>query len=350
MALKVLLTHERFLPDFGGGGEHLVAGIATNLQKRGVSVRVLSTGRPALGTYEGVPIARLRRHRYLFNFSVPDIVRFGREFDLIQTFTYHACLPSWVAGKWLHKPVVCLSLCVFEDAWLEMKGRLAGHAFRAIERLQLTRDFARLVFLSEPNLHCGTAAGVPTSRTLLIPPAIEVEECAPAEEKEDVVLFTAKLDVRKRFQDVLHVAARLPHVRFRILGWGPGLHALRSQATPNVEFAGFLEGARFRECFARARIFLLPSRAEGFPLVLLYAMASGCAVICTHPLGFEGIRVPCDDLNTLTAAVERLWSDKEGSLTMGRKNVQLAQRYSWDRFTDSLLHVYEGVLREHAGA
>jgi glycosyltransferase involved in cell wall biosynthesis len=346
--VKVLLTHERFLPDFGGGGEHLVAGIATNLARMGIEVRVLTTGPPALSSYDGIPIVRLPRHRYLFNLALPSILELAGDCDLIQTFNYHACLPSWLAGRWLGKPVVCLNLCVFEDAWLEMKGRFLGRAFKAIERVQLTRDFARLIFLCDHNLQSKVTVAGSTSRSIVIPPAIEVEKCAPAKEKEDVVLFTAKLDVRKRFEDVLAVAARLPHVRFRMLGWGPGAKIVQRLAGPNVEFLGFQEGEKFRDCFARARIFLLPSRAEGFPLVLLYAMASGCAVICTQPLRFEGMHVPVDDLDTLAAAVEQLWTDREGSLECGQRNVDLAQDYNWNRFMRSLVSVYREVLFEHA--
>ena len=97
--MNVLLTHERFLPDFGGGGEYIVFRTATGLQARGVDVRVLTTGDPALRSYQGVPTERLPISRYAFNLQVGAIAARARTHELIHTFTYHACLPSLLAAE-----------------------------------------------------------------------------------------------------------------------------------------------------------------------------------------------------------------------------------------------------------
>ena len=112
-----------------------------------------------------------------------------------------------------------------------------------------------------------------------------------------------------------------------------------------MELLGFLTGAPLREVFARASIFLLPSRAEGLPVVLREAMASGCAIICTLPFEFEGVRLSSVSTEGLVQAIRRLWSAKEATRKMGQRNLQQAQAYTWDRFTTSLISVYEDVLR-----
>ena len=48
----------------------------------------------------------------------------------------------------------------------------------------------------------------------------------------------------------------------------------------------------------------------------------------------------------MPAAVQRLWTDREESLRMGHKNVELAQQYSWDRSITRLLTIYTQVLNE----
>ena len=349
--MKVLFTHERFPPGFGGGGEYLVSRAAKNLRERGVDVRVLTTGNRADRDWEGVPVSRLPVHRYLFNLAAPIVAHHARDCDLIQTFNFHACAPTWVAGQWLQKPMVFLHLGAFGAAWRQMKGGVAGPFFESVERWQLTRPFSQTVFLTQENLESAPGhAGA--NRRLVIPPAIEVEQCDPNRQKEQIVLFASKLNVRKRFEQVVEMAKRLPHVKFRMLGWGSGEPAVRAMALPNFEFSGFLEGQEFRDAFAKASIFLLPSRAEGFPLVLLYAMASGCAVISTQNLEYRGMQFAVDDTDSMAAAIERLWRDPELCREMGRGNAELASRYTWGAFTGSLLKVYEEVLetRRNGGA
>ncbi|MEO7144563.1 MAG: glycosyltransferase, partial [Bryobacteraceae bacterium] len=157
-----------------------------------------------------------------------------------------------------------------------------------------------------------------------------------------------KLDVRKGVYDLLAAAKELPDVRFKILGWGPEENAMRAAATPNVEFLGFDQGELRRQALATASIFVLPSRAEGLPVALMEAMAAGCAVVCTLPFEYEGVRVPVGDRAQLTDAISRLWSDKEGTRRMGGENRRLAEEFTWGRYIDRLLATYHEVLEEQA--
>lgn len=97
MALRVLVTHERFPPDFGGGGEYIVLRTAQGLMKSGVDVQVLTAGDPRVTEFED-PTQRLPVSRYAFNLQVRAIIRAARQADIIHTYTYHACLPSLVAA------------------------------------------------------------------------------------------------------------------------------------------------------------------------------------------------------------------------------------------------------------
>ena len=52
--MKVLITHERFAPDFVGGGERTVYTIAKGLKSRGIEVQVLTTGDPKVKWFEDI--------------------------------------------------------------------------------------------------------------------------------------------------------------------------------------------------------------------------------------------------------------------------------------------------------
>ena len=105
--MKILLTHERFAPDFAGGGEYVVLETARHLQRRGHDVQVLTMGDSSITEYEGIPTQRLAGHRYSMNLCSKAIADAAREADLIQTFNYHASYPSLRAARRLGKPIVC---------------------------------------------------------------------------------------------------------------------------------------------------------------------------------------------------------------------------------------------------
>lgn len=346
--MKVLLTHERFPPDFGGGGEYIVEHTARVLAERGIDITVLTTGDPASTHHCGVPTVRMPISRYHMNLKASRIAELAAHADLIQTFNYHACLPSLRAGRKLKKPVVFTLLGLFGEAWKEMKGPVIGRAYMAWERALMRRPFSRFLFLSEYSRQMGLEFGAPSERSAVNAYGLDTEYFCPAPRKEDFVLFTGKLDVRKGIWDLVAAAQALPNIPFKVLGWGPDEGAMRAAAPENVEFLGFDQGEIRRRVLATASIFLLPSRAEGLPVALMEAMAAGCAVVCTLPFDYHGARVPVGDRDRLIAALEGLWNDRGRTLQAGRENRRIAEAFTWDRYADRLLNTYTEVLDERA--
>jgi glycosyltransferase involved in cell wall biosynthesis len=105
----------------------------------------------------------------------------------------------------------------------------------------------------------------------------------------------------------LHVVAATPDLERQIADAGLG---------DTVSAEGFLPHGRTIEAMRRAQIFLLPSRAEGFPNALVEAMALGLAPIVSLvgaiPEIVEGTGapiVPARDPRALANAIARLVSD-----------------------------------------
>ena len=216
--LRVLVTHERFLPESAGGCEYGVYSLARGLQSRGAQVRVLTTGDPAQKTYRGLETLRLPMHRYRMNLAASQIAEQSRDADLIQTANYHAALPSFLAGRRLNKPVVLLVTALCGDAWNEMRGPVAGRAYSAWERFIMRRPFSRIVFPSDHALRMGLEMGIPRERCVMIPPGIELHRFQPATERSARrnVLFVGKFERRKGIYDILETARgasrdSLPH-------------------------------------------------------------------------------------------------------------------------------------------
>jgi glycosyltransferase involved in cell wall biosynthesis len=122
------------------------------------------------------------------------------------------------------------------------------------------------------------------------------------------------------FADVVRILGR---GTLTILGDGPDRAALEARAAAlgvaaAVRFAGFQDNPF--AYFAAADLFVLSSRYEGLPNVLLEALACGCPAIafdCPHGVreivrdGVNGVLVPPEDVAALRAAMLRVLQDPD---------------------------------------
>jgi glycosyltransferase involved in cell wall biosynthesis len=109
--------------------------------------------------------------------------------------------------------------------------------------------------------------------------------------------------------------AALPAARLTIVGDGPERHRLarriaRARLADRVTLAGFAPD--IRPFLDRCRLFVLPSRFEGYGAVIVEALAAGRPVVATRTtpavddlLGdpTHGLVVPPDDPAALTRAI-----------------------------------------------
>jgi len=105
------------------------------------------------------------------------------------------------------------------------------------------------------------------------------------------------------------------------VGTGPDQTPLAEHAEhagmDHVRFTGGLDPAGVKSEYSKADLFILPSFAEGVPVVLMEAMASGVPVISTRITGIpeliesgkEGLLVPPSDVDSLVEAIRRLLGD-----------------------------------------
>lgn len=147
----------------------------------------------------------------------------------------------------------------------------------------------------------------------------------------------ARLDPLKNLDDLLRALALLSEVELEIVGDGPDRARLEGLAhelavADRVRFAGWSD--QTRPWLARWDAFVLPSRSEGLPLVILDAMLAELPVVAT-PVGSvgeairheqTGLLVPVGDPAGLASAVNRLLGDPvlAGALTAAARAHVLA--------------------------
>jgi glycosyltransferase involved in cell wall biosynthesis len=175
-----------------------------------------------------------------------------------------------------------------------------------------------------------------------------------------VVAFTGKLCEQKGVFELLQAAVGLrrqfPKVRLELAGDGDLDEVERCVSSmglaSNVRLHGWIGRRRREELLARASIFVLPSHAEGLPVSLLEAMASGCAVVATRvggipdvvEDGFNGLLVPAGDSQALEAALARLLADPELVREMGRAaRATIANRFTPERTVAQVEELYNDL-------
>ena len=111
-------------------------------------------------------------------------------------------------------------------------------------------------------------------------------------EAERVFLFCGSLITRKGVDLVarafVRLAAEVPHVRLKIVGDGELRQSLEQILRPvlaRVEFAGFKDWHELPELYASADVLCVPSRYDGWGLVVPEGLAAGLPVIATDRMG-----------------------------------------------------------------
>ena len=123
-------------------------------------------------------------------------------------------------------------------------------------------------------------------------------------------------------ESLASLRSRYPDLVLTVVGGGPERSALEDQAArlgvgKNVRFVGYRSQAEVRDEMQEADVFVLPSFAEGVPVVLMEAMASGVPVVATGIAGVaelvedgvSGYLVSPGDPIPLVEAVEKLIED-----------------------------------------
>lgn len=172
--------------------------------------------------------------------------------------------------------------------------------------------------------------GLPRADIAVVPELIDVAgwrarlaAVTPSVPHAPTVLTVARMYPRKRLGDLLHAAvrvvARLPGVRFRIVGDGPEGAALRSlharlRLGTAVTFLGDVSAAELAVEYVNADCFCLPSAQEGFGIVFLEAMTAGLPIVACRAAAVPevvvhdatGVLVPVRDPEALAGALERV--------------------------------------------
>jgi glycosyltransferase involved in cell wall biosynthesis len=189
------------------------------------------------------------------------------------------------------------------------------------------------------------------------------------EKNEITVSYLGNLFEKKGVLDLLHAAKTVldkhKNVKFRFAGpWTQQESRTKSQAfrfiyennlQSNVEFIGTVLNKDKENFLIDADIFAFPSWFEGFPLVILEAMAAACPIISTKEVGaipevvldgVNGILVEKQNPKQIADAIIKLIEDPGLRRKMGEASRKRFKKYyTMDQNTKMMINVFKNMLQ-----
>jgi glycosyltransferase involved in cell wall biosynthesis len=363
MKLLHLIYDHSSNPWVGGGGAVRAYEMCRQLALRGHEITVLS------GRYPGAENFREGKLSYEFigtdrsyvlsTFSYAlHTARYVRrrsvEFDLVvEDFA------PWnpVFSALLSKRPSVLHINHREGVNILRRWHIAGILFYLVEALY-PRLFRHVTALSE-----ATRRKIKMPGAVVLPAGISREVLkegeSPSGEEEDYVLYVGRLQVQNKGLDTLMEAMRLlkgngTGARLLLAGRGRDEERLREMARDlDVEFLGFVDEGEKLRLMRRARLFVLPSRFEGWGIVVLEAASCGKPVVVSDipELSFAleagfGTSFRTGDAEDLAGKLAHMLRDEPARERMGRRARQYAMDYTWEGLADKYERYLLDVLRQ----
>jgi glycosyltransferase involved in cell wall biosynthesis len=298
--MRVCLVYDCLFPHTVGGAERWYRNLAERLASHGHEVTYLTlrqwprTGRADLPGVEVVAVGprmalytESGRRRIapplVFGLGVLwHLIRHGGRYDAVHTasFPYFSLLAAAAVRRLRgYRIVVDWHEVWSREYWREYLGRAGGRIGVLVQALCLrvpqrafcfshlhARRLREWGLRGELTVLEGEYAGDPGGR-------------APAE-PEPVVVFAGRHIPEKQAAALVPAIARLPGLRAEIYGDGPERAALlelraRHGVEERVEVPGFVPAEQVEDALRRALCLALPSRREGYGMVVIEAAAQG---------------------------------------------------------------------------
>lgn len=182
------------------------------------------------------------------------------------------------------------------------------------------------------------------------------------------LLYIGRLSAAKGvpilLQAIASITTKHPEIILTIVGDGPDRQALENQAdqlgvTCNLKFVGYQSQDAVCQYLQTCDIFVLPSFAEGLPVVLMEAMATGIPVIATAIAaiselvedGVNGSLIPPGAVEPLAQKLDQLLSHTQLRQTFGQAGrLKVEQAFNLYQEVHSLQQIMSLALTECAPA
>ena len=383
--MKVLIVTGIFPPDIGGPATY-VPQVAAALARRGHQITVLTLSDETCSFCPEYTFPVVRLPRWAFKpwrwlRAVAEIIRLGREVDVL--FVNGLALEAVLANLLLRKPMV--QKVVGDLAWERATNRgWVSDTFEAFQTTHYQLRATRYAILTNvlkalrswwvrqahvvitPSRYLADRVlrwGVPQDSIAVIYNAMEPTDgitTASVPLPTPVKAVTVgRLIPLKRVDQILETVARVRGLGLVIIGDGPERLRLEGLAaslgiTKRVYFAGTRPREETLGLMVGCHLLVLNSTHEGFPHVVVEAMALGLPVVATAVGGTPevvkdgetGVLIPAQD-GSLGIVLLRLAEDQEQRKRLGDAARRwVSTHFTIDRMVDQTESALLGVAQK----
>jgi glycosyltransferase involved in cell wall biosynthesis len=333
--MRVCLVYDCLFPHTVGGAERWYRNLAERLSAEGHAVtyltlrqwprgadpgvpgvRVLAVG-PRLGLYTGAGRRRIGPPLVFGLGVLAHLARRGRDYDVVHTasFPYFSLLAAGALRRRRgYRLVVDWHEVWTRDYWREYLGRTGGWAGWRVQRA-CARIPQRAFCFSR--LHAERLAREGAGGEVTVLEGEYAGDPQPAAERyvaEPVVVYAGRHIPEKRVPAIVPAVAlaraRAPELRAELYGDGPERDRVRALVREHgledvVSVPGFVAHERVDAALRRALCLVLPSRREGYGLVVVEACAAGTPSVVVAGPDNAVTELIAEGVNGFVAASER---------------------------------------------
>lgn len=182
------------------------------------------------------------------------------------------------------------------------------------------------------------------------------------EDERPTILFCGQMIERKGVDLLLDAFNRLVkegiEAQLRLVGREAKVrrlsHSLASAARERIQIMGFQDPEELPGIFASADVFALPSRHDGWGVVVNQALGAGLPIICSDEVGAghdlviegeNGVRVAAGESLPLYCALKHVVTNEEVRKTWGKRSRQLASDWRLEKGVSRWLRVIDSLVR-----
>jgi len=280
-----------------------------------------------------------------------------KKYSIVHVHLFPANIFAAVASLFLSEDIVW----IFSEHSIYNRRR-SFKIFKILDSFTYSR-YLKIICVSK-QVQCALVKWLPSlkDKTIIIPNAVPVPKFLSSNSlKIYDILFVGRLTQAKGV-DILLKAVKIlknkhsKYLKIAIAGDGPLKENLNNMAVElgvdgEVEFLGVRKD--IEELMISSKIFVLTSRWEGLPMVILEAMSRGMSIIATRVGGIpeiiengkEGILISPEDPETLAQAINDLLENEELQEKLSQAAYRkVRENYSIEAYSANMLNFYGSLV------
>jgi len=376
--MKIAFIYDAVYPFVTGGAEKRVYELAKRLAQRGHDVHWYGIGwwwsQESQKNIEldGIKLHGVCKPMDLYNKerrSIKEALLFSlklfsklmsERYDIVdcQGFPFFSCFTAKIHAVFGKSKLVITLHEVWNDYWYEYLGK-AGIFGKFVEKIMVYLSRNIIVVSEKTKMDLKDIKG--SEKSIIVPNGIDLDHITkviPSDEKSDVI-FAGRL-IREKNVDVLIKAIYLtkktfPNIKCLIIGDGverPRLEKIVQELNvrDNVIFKGFMKDYDDLISYMKSsKVFMLPSKREGFGMVVIEANACGLPVVVLDHKMNAATDLIIVEVNGFIAEpskkdiAEKIMKSMENKAKMESKCIEMSRKYDWNKIVDSLEKIYMDI-------